>query len=199
MLYILLKYLIGPFILLFWRPLVYGKENLLIQGKAIIVANHRSMADPVLLSMICPRVIHYMAKKEIFKSKAGSLFFRMLFAFPVDRKKADLQSLKSALQVLNEGKVFGIFPEGKRAVTYELDSLERGAAFLAVRSGAPLIPVYIHPDSYRRCHPIVMVGKPLNVSNIVANAKKSELIEVVTDEIADAISALRAELDEILC
>ncbi len=199
MLYILLKYLIGPLFLLFWRPVVYGRDNLNIRGKAIVVANHRSMLDPVLLVLLCPRVIHFMAKKEIFKSKIGALFFRMLFAFPVDRKKADILSLKSALQVLNQGKVFGIFPEGKRAVTHELDALERGAAFLAIRAGAPIIPIYIHPDSYKRCRPVLMVGKALDVNCIVANAKKSELVDVITNEIADAICVLREELDDLLC
>ena len=199
MLYIIIKYLIGPFFLLFWRRLVYGRERLNIKGKAIFVANHRSMADPMLLAFVSPRVIHFMAKKEIFKTKLGSIFFRSLFAFPVDRKKADILSLKSALQVLNQGKVFGIFPEGKRAVTYELDALERGAAFLAIRSGARIIPIYIHPDSYKRCHPFLMVGKALDVNQIVASTKKSELVEVVTDEIADAICALREELDGLLC
>ncbi len=199
MLYIIIKYLIGPFMLLFWRPLVYGRENLRIKGKAIIVANHWSMADPLLLALVSPRAIHFMAKKELFKTKIGDIFFRMLFAFPVDRKKADLLSLKSALKVLNEGKVFGIFPEGKRAVTHELDALERGAAFLSIRSGAPIVPIYIHPNSYKSCRPILMVGKSLDVNQIVANAKKSELVEVVTDEIADSICALRAELDELLC
>ncbi len=199
MLYFLLKYLIGPFILLFWRPIVYGRENLSIKGKAIIVSNHRSMADPLLLALISPRVVHFMAKKEIFKNKISAAFFHMLYVFPVDRKKADLLSLKNALQVLNQGKVFGIFPEGKRAVTHELDALERGAAFLAIRSGAPIIPIYIHPDSYKRCQPILIVGKAMDINGIVANTKKSELVEVVTDEIADAICALKEELDELLC
>ncbi len=199
MLYIIIRYLLGPIILLFWQPVVFGRENLRIKDKGIIVSNHRSMADPVLLAFLTPRVVHFMAKQEIFKSPFGRVFFKMLYAFPVNRKQADLQSLKNALEVLNQGKVFGIFPEGKRAVTHELDALERGTAFLAIRSGAPIVPVYIHPDSYRRWRPIVIVGKPLDVNQIVASAKKSEMVEVVTDKIADAICALREELDEMLC
>lgn len=199
MIYLLLKYLFGPFILLFWRPVVYGRENLAVKGGAIIVANHRSMADPLLIALISPRIVHFMAKQELFKTGIGRLFFRALFAFPVNRKHADMQSLKSALQVLGKGKVFGIFPEGKRAVTHDLDAMEHGAAFLAIRSGKPIIPLYIHPDSYKKCHPIVMVGKPMDFTRTIANAQKSQLIEVVTDEIADAIYALREEIEEILC
>ena len=199
MLYILFKYFIGPFILLFLRPIVYGKQNLRIKGKAIIICNHRSMMDPIVLALVTPRVIHFMAKKEIFKSKVGNLFFRMLCAFPVNRKSADLQSLKNALSVLDKGKVFGIFPEGKREVSDSLDEFERGTAFFAIRSGAPVIPVYMHPDASRRSRPVLIVGKPIDISSIVANANKSSMIEVVTDELADSIDALRLELEEIYC
>lgn len=199
MLYVLLKYLIGPFILLFLRPIVYGKQNLRIKGKAIIICNHRSMMDPIVLGLVTPRVIHFMAKKEIFKSKISDLFFRMLCAFPVNRKTTDLQSLKSALSVLDKGKVFGIFPEGKREVSDSLDEFERGTAFFAIRSGAPVIPVYMHPDATRRSRPVLIVGKPIDISSIVANANKSSMIEVVTDELADSIDALRLELEEIYC
>ncbi|HWQ58940.1 MAG TPA: lysophospholipid acyltransferase family protein [Clostridia bacterium] len=199
MIYILLKYLVGPFLALFLRPIVYGKQNLRVRGKAIIICNHRSMMDPIILALVTPRIIHFMAKKEIFKSKIGNLFFRALGAFPVNRKNTDLQSIKSALTVLDRGKLFGIFPEGKREVSDSLDEFERGTAFFAIRSGAPVIPVYIHPDAARRNRPVLIVGKPIDITSIVANANKSSMIEVVTDELADSIDALRLELEEIYC
>lgn len=199
MLYLLIKWLIGPIILLVTRPIVYGKQNLRVKGKAIFIANHRSMWDPLILALVSPRNIHFMAKKELFESKLGNFFFRSLYAFPVNRRNVDLQSLKNALKVLDKGDVFGIFPEGKRAVTDSLDEFEKGAAFLAIRSGAPVIPIYIHPDTSRQVRPVMLVGKPIDVSSIVATANKSSLIEVVTDELADSIDALRIELEELYC
>jgi 1-acyl-sn-glycerol-3-phosphate acyltransferase len=199
MLYVLLKYLIGPFVALFLRPIVYGQQNLRIKGKAIIICNHRSMMDPIILALVTPRIIHFMAKKEIFRTKVGALFFRLVHVFPVNRKNTDLVSLKSALTVLDKGKVFGIFPEGKREVSDSLDEFERGTAFFAIRSGAPVIPVYIHPDAARRFRPVLIVGKPIDISSIVANANRSSRIDVVTDELADSIDALRLELEEIYC
>ena len=195
MMYVFFKFILGPLILLFLRPVVYGRENLRVQGKAIFVSNHISMADPMLLALISPRIIHFMAKKEIFKSRLGNLFFRAMLAFPVNRRNADLQSLRIALKVLDKGKVFGIFPEGKRAITEELDEFEKGAAFLAVRSGAPLVPMYIHPGSYRSLHPRVIVGSPIQINSLSAGANKSSLIDVVTDEIADAVSALKEDME----
>ena len=142
MLYLLIKWTIGQLILLVTRPIVYGRQNLRVKGKAIFIANHRSMWDPLILALVSPRNIHFMAKKELFESKVGNFFFRSLYAFPVNRRNVDLQSLKNALKVLDKGEVFGIFPEGKRAVTDSLDEFEKGAAFLAIRSGAPVIPIY---------------------------------------------------------
>ena len=199
MLYLLIKWTIGQLILLVTRPIVYGRQNLRVKGKAIFIANHRSMWDPLILALVSPRNIHFMAKKELFESKVGNFFFRSLFAFPVNRRNVDLQSLKNALKVLDKGEVFGIFPEGKRAVTDSLDEFEKGAAFLAIRSGAPVIPIYIHPDTSRQIRPVMLVGKPIDVSSIVATANKSSLIDVVTDELSDAIDALRSELEELYC
>ncbi|MGN0799416.1 MAG: lysophospholipid acyltransferase family protein [Christensenellales bacterium] len=199
MLYLLIKWTIGQLILLVTRPIVYGRQNLRVKGKAIFIANHRSMWDPLILALVSPRNIHFMAKKELFESKVGNFFFRSLYAFPVNRHNVDLQSLKNALKVLDKGEVFGIFPEGKRAVTDSLDEFEKGAAFLAIRSGAPVIPIYIHPDTSRQIRPVMLVGKPIDVSSIVATANKSSLIDVVTDELSDSIDALRSELEELYC
>ena len=198
MLYMLLKILLGPLLLLILRPIVYGK-NLRVKGKAIFICNHLSMWDPVIIAICTPRMVHFMAKKEIFESKIGNIFFRSLGAFPVNRKNVDLMSLKNALKVLNDGKIFGLFPEGKREVSDSLDEFEKGTAFFAIRSGAPVIPIYIHPDSQRRLRPVIMVGKAIDVSEIAANAQKSTLIDVVTDELADAVAALGIELEEIYC
>lgn len=199
MIYILIKYLIGPIVLLLLWPKIYGLQNLNIRGKGILVCNHISMWDPVILAFISPRVIHFMAKSEIFKSTLGNLFFRAVFVLPVERKSADLQSIKSALKLLEKGKVFGIFPEGKRAVTDSLDEIEKGAALLAVKSEAPVIPIYIHPDSYRKFRPRISIGKPIDIQYIVANSQKSMLIDIVSDEIVDSINFLQAEMEERLC
>ena len=128
MLYLLIKWTIGQLILLVTRPIVYGRQNLRVKGKAIFIANHRSMWDPLILALVSPRNIHFMAKKELFESKVGNFFFRSLFAFPVNRRNVDLQSLKNALKVLDKGEVFGIFPEGKRAVTDSLDAAVKPTA-----------------------------------------------------------------------
>lgn len=199
MLYYLLKYVFSPLILLALRPVVYGKQNLRIKGKAIFVCNHIHLLDPVLIALISPRIIHFMAKSELFQKKSTAWLMRALLAFPVNRKSADLTSLKTAIKVLNDDKVFGIFPEGKRSVTDEMDELEKGVAFLAIRTGSPIVPIYLHPNSWRTVHPKLIVGKPINVSAIVAEADRNSLIDVVTDAVSDSLYALKDELEAIYC
>lgn len=195
MLYVILKYLLMPLVWLLFRPMVLGRENLRVKGKAIFVCNHISMLDAVILMMVSPRNVHFMAKRELFKSRIGSIFFRALLAFPVDRRQIDMASMKKAMRVLNDGKVFGIFPEGKRTLTGELDELEKGAAFLASRSSAPIVPMYIRSDSYRRLRVVMAVGKPILVGDIVATTPKSRIVDVLTDEISDSLRALQAVVE----
>lgn len=195
MFYVFLKYFLTPFIYLFFRPVIVGRQHLLPKGKAIFVCNHISMWDPVFLAVLCPRYIHFMAKSELFKHWYGKLFFKALLAFPVNRNQADMQSMKNAMKVLNAGKAFGIFPEGKRTITNDLDDLEKGAAFLAMRSGAPIIPLYIKRDSYQQHHFKLAVGRPILVGDLIASTPKSQLIDVVTNEISDAIRALQSILE----
>lgn len=199
MLYYLLRTILWPVLMLIFRPVVYGKENMRIKGKAIFVSNHRSLLDPIMIALVSPRIVHFMAKMELFKHPITNLILRAFFAFPVNRKTADRASLKNAMKVLEEGKVFGIFAEGKRSVTEDLDEFEKGAAFLAIRAGAPVVPIYISAEGYRKFQPKLMVGKPINVTDIVASTSKSALVDVVTDEIADSINALKTEMEAIHC
>lgn len=198
MLYIILRILLTLPILLLLRPVVYGKQNLRAKGKAIFVCNHIHLMDPVLLALISPRIIRFMAKAELFETPFKHLLMKGLLAFPVNRKSADLGSLRTAIKVLNEDKVFGIFPEGKRAVTDDLDEFEKGAAFLAARTGSPVVPIYLHPNSWRTLHPKIIVGKPVNVSAIAAEAEQKSLLDVVTDAIANAMVTIKEELENIV-
>lgn len=198
MLYIFVKYIIGPFVLLFWRPRVINRKGLDIKGPAIFVINHLSMVDPVLVAFLSLRNIHFMAKQELFNSVLSRWFFKALFAFPINRKTADLVSLRNALQVLKNGKVFGIFPEGKRSVTYELDEFESGASFLALRSGAPMVPVYIHPSSYRTQRPKLIVGDPVYAEDTVGSLPRAEQLTALTSALESRFWELKSSLEAAL-
>ena len=195
MLYLLAKVLLSPFFLLLMRPRVRGLRHLWRRGGAIVVSNHWARSDPILIALISPRVVHFMAKQELFQNPAARfVLMRGLYAFPVNRKHADMASLKQAMAVLQKGKVFGIFPEGRRSVTGELDELERGAAFLALRCNVPILPVYSDPRTYRKLRVNMIVGEPMDAAAIAA-AHKGRSVDVVTQAIADKLQQLRLQLE----
>lgn len=196
MLYILIKFLLGWAIMLLFRARVYNRAGLRVSGKAIVVSNHIALFDPVMLAIANPRLMHFMAKKELFESWIGRLFFKSLLAFPVNRHTADLRSLKQAMSVLEKGRVFGIFPEGSRSRTGELGQLEKGAAFLALRSGAPVIPAYIAPDSYKRMRFRAIIGEEISREGL--SSGRSEAIDEFTQRIAASFESLKSELEDIM-
>ena len=125
------------------RLRIEGLEHVPKTGPVLVVANHLHNTDPVLVSVAFPRPLHYMAKQELFRIPVISAIIRRVGAFPVDRQKADRAAIRRAEATLRHGIAVGMFPEGTRSVTRALKRALPGAAMLALRSGAPVVPVAI--------------------------------------------------------
>ena len=194
MFYVLLKIIISPFFWLFYRPKIKNFGRLFFSGRGIFISNHFSLGDPIRLAFVAPRPIHFMAKQELFDSKIKRFFLKQLLAFPVYRKQADMLSLKQAMAVLEKNHIFGIFPEGRRSLTGELDSFEKGAAFLAIRCNAPIIPIYADPNWKKRGQVRMIVGETI-LPNEVAKTYAGRSVDSVTDAIRDALQKLKNELE----
>lgn len=196
MLYILLVIFVKLPLCLIMMPRLYGRrENLRIKGGVIFVCNHLSQMDPVALCLISPRIIHFMAKKELFETKIGRLFFKSLFVFPVSRKSADVKSIKNAISMLSRGKAFGIFPEGKRSVTGSLDEIEKGPAFIAVKSGAPVVPIYLSPNEHGGAIGFrAMVGDVIRVGDAAERRPDMKPVDAVTAEIQASLEELQLRM-----
>lgn len=179
------------------RPKVYGRHNLKIKGKAIFIANHLSMWDPVLIALISPRIVHFMAKAELFNSGLKKVLFNAMFAFPVNRKQVDLVSIRKAMELLEQGKVFGIFPEGKRSITGELDKFEKGTAFLMLRSQAPIVPMYVRAYHKKRFRPCILIGEPVYIENLLKDARKTDKVTVLTQRMAELVKQLKVRMEEM--
>ncbi|NLV88584.1 MAG: 1-acyl-sn-glycerol-3-phosphate acyltransferase [Tissierellia bacterium] len=126
-----------------YRINVYGKGNIPKQGNLIICSNHIHNFDPIIIALVYPRQISWMAKKQLFKYKIPAFFLSKLGAFPVDRDEADLSTFKKSLNVLKNHGVLGIFPEGTRVKTIDLENAKPGVGLIALRSKANVLPVFI--------------------------------------------------------
>jgi 1-acyl-sn-glycerol-3-phosphate acyltransferase len=120
----------------------YQTRHIPRQGGFILASNHISNLDPVLLGICSVRRINFMAKIELFKGALGYILTR-LGSFPVKRGEADLGAMKEALKRLKAGRVILIFVEGSRRIGNATSKAQAGAGFLAIKSGVPIVPVYL--------------------------------------------------------
>ena len=118
---------------------VHGAEHVPATGPVIFVSNHVGVVDGPLLAIFAPRPVHALTKQEMFAGPLGG-FLRATGQIRLDRFHTDPAAVKACLRVLRDGNAVGIFPEGRRG-SGELDRFHRGAAYFALASGAPVVPV----------------------------------------------------------
>ena len=177
---------------LIYRLKVIGSENEPREGALLVCSNHISAADPVLISAATKNQICYMAKKELFKIPIFSTFLRNLGVFPVDRGGKDVSAVKKAIKLLEDGSRVGIFPQGTRrpGKNPRNTELKNGAAMIAVRANADVLPVYIHrkdntPKLFRKT--TVIIGKPIKFADLGYDPDKTgeynRIVNVIFDEV----------------
>jgi 1-acyl-sn-glycerol-3-phosphate acyltransferase len=142
---------------------VHGAEHVPATGPVIFAANHVGVMDGPLLAIFAPRPVHVLTKVEMFKGWLGRLL-RGAGQIPLDRFRSDPAAVKTCLRVLRDGRAVGIFPEGRRGGG-DLTRIHRGAAYLALVSGAPIVPVVFlgtrQPGGHNNSLP--PRGKPVDV------------------------------------
>ena len=173
---------------------VHGTQRVPEKGSLIVAANHHRFFDPVFVSMAVPRRVRWMAKKELFTFPFGRLFY-FLGTFPVDRQGGGRAALRTALGLLAEGRTLGIFPEGTRRKAGVSLEAKSGAALLAARSGAPVLPVFADkipsPAARLRGEKFhVYIGDLMTIDN---TTKGGRGYRWAADEILRAIYALPDE------
>ena len=174
-----------------WRMHVHGAEKVPLDGPLIVACNHVSYFDPPALGCALPRRVYYMAKSELFAIPVLGPVITRLGAYPVDRSRGDLAAVKRSVEVLREGKAIGIFPEGTRNKSGEVQP-QMGVALLASLSGAPVLPAYVSgTGSVHRLSRIdVAFGEPLAFER---KASREDLAKW-TGQIMERIYALREQL-----
>ena len=165
-------------------------------GPLIVVSNHLSRADPPIISAGIPRRIVFMAKEELFRSPLMALLVKGFGAFPVRKREADRDALRRAHEVLEKGLALGVFPEGTRSKTAVLQPGMLGAAFIALRTGAPVLPVGICGTEGLRGagflrHPAITIniGEPFTVAPAQGRVTRQALQDL-TAHIMERIAQL---------
>lgn len=143
MVYRILRLLAWCLLKLWNRLEINGLEHVPSQGKLIIVANHVSVLDPIVLGASVPRQIYFMAKEELFRIPILNGLITYLGAFPVNRSKTDFQAVKNSLKVLNNQEALGIFPQGGTRKEATRIEFRPGTAAIALKSKSPVLPVAI--------------------------------------------------------
>lgn len=156
---------LAKFILFFfYRIKLYGYENIPLEGRLIICSNHSSNWDPILISIIFPRQISWMGKKELFENKFLASFLGKLRVFPVDRDGSDIRAIKNALKVLKSEETLGLFPEGTRVKALDLNNTKSGVALLGIKSKSPILPIYID-SNYKIFNRVnIYIGETIDLS-----------------------------------
>jgi 1-acyl-sn-glycerol-3-phosphate acyltransferase len=132
-----------------------------------------------------------MGKIELFKNVFARLFFHMVKAFPVRRGEGDLPAIRHAFKLLRDGKLFGIFPEGKRVRTGEMIRFEPGTAMIALKNDAPIVPVYIKGKYklFRRMK--LIIGQPIRLADYVGSKTDPATVDAASRFLENKLNDLR--------
>ena len=197
MFYKALKVVVRAVFFSLFRVKIIGRENLKIDGKAIVYANHVAAIDPIFIHCMLDRMPRFMAKQEAFKNPIERWIITKLGAFPVDRDHTDLTAVKTAFRVLSDGGILGIFPEGRRTTDGKMGPFMPGAAMIAVRTNAPMVPIYISRRMKPFCRTYFVVGKPYNIREKLAEVSDAQPDTVIaaTEIAKNEIIKLKEQLE----
>jgi 1-acyl-sn-glycerol-3-phosphate acyltransferase len=203
-LYTVGKATLAPALRMVWRPKVRGLDNIPREGGVILAANHLSVVDSIVVPVVCPRPVYYLAKAEYFQHRLLGPLLTGLNNIPVNRSggREALLAIDAAVPVLKAGKVLGIHPEGTRSPDGRLYRGRPGTVKLALDTGATIVPVgligtdKIQPIGARlpkphRCE--VVFGEPIDLSAYETEPANAKLLREVTLKMMREIAKLTGQ------
>jgi 1-acyl-sn-glycerol-3-phosphate acyltransferase len=211
--YRLMKLIVTPMLKIFFRPWVEGMENIPEEGPAILASNHLSFSDSFFLPALIPRRrVTFIAKSEYFtgtgiKGKLTAAFFKGVGQLPVDRsgaRGAGEAAIRSGIEVIKRGELFGVYPEGTRSPDGRLyRGKVGGVARIALATGAPVIPVAMIDTEKLQppgqvlpklgVRPGIRIGRPMDFSRYHGMENDRFILRSVTDEVMYEIMRLSGQ------
>ena len=210
MFYVLARFVLRPLMFLLFRPHITGRENVPLDGPVVLASNHLSFIDSIVIPLAVPsRRVTFLAKSEYFTGTGLSrgvqrVVFTALGAVPVPRDESmeARAALQTALEVLDRGWACGIYPEGTRSRDGRLYRGRTGIAWLALTSGAPVLPVglvgtdRVQPvgsRSLRVARVAVRFGPPVRPEDYSGQGAAAAQRRRLTDDVMDRIAALSGQ------
>ena len=197
--YKVIRFIAKCFFKLFFRLKVYGVENI-PKRSCIIASNHASFFDPPLIAVSCPYEIHFLARSSIFKNRMFSWLIKKLNAHPIGMKANDRKTFKVIFSILRKNQKLLIFPEGARSKKGELTPIKSGIGFIALKSGASIVPTYVDgtyeawprnkkfPSFFQKVS--CMFGAPISMEDY-KHLEKEEAIQAVVEKTEKSIKELQ--------
>jgi 1-acyl-sn-glycerol-3-phosphate acyltransferase len=174
-----------------YRIKIIGKENVPKEGALLFCGNHRTYLDPPLITVTAGRKMSFMAKEELKKSPLMRFLCYAFDGIWVKRDSKDISSLKTAMKVLKNGGCIGIFPEGTRNGMEKNDGkLKNGAAYMALKTGAQIVPIGIKGPAKPFSKNTIIYGEPLDFSQYDSKKIDKEVEEKVSETLKEKIIEL---------
>ncbi len=167
-----------------FRLKIEGKENIPDESERFIIcANHKGYFDPPLVGLAMPFQIGFMAKEELFRNKLFGAFIRKLGAFPIRRGKSDFGALRSAIKMAESSRHIVIFPEGGRSHTNRLRKGKMGAAMVAIKAGADILPVGLEGTYKPFTRITIHIGEPIKLNDYFGRKVSSSEMQELTENV----------------
>jgi 1-acyl-sn-glycerol-3-phosphate acyltransferase len=176
---------------------VYGQENLIEEGPAILASNHQSYFDPPCIGMACRKEVYYLARRTLLERPVVGPILKRLNTVPVDRDRGDVSSIKTIIRLLRSGRRVIIFPEGTRSSDGKLQPARAGLGMIIAKTLAPVVPIRVFGTFEAlprtggiKAYPIsIVVGDPIKFTE--ENSKGGHAAyQALSNRVMERIAAL---------
>ena len=174
----------------------HHRERLMQDPPFVLIANHRHALDPVAMAMGIPKKqIVFLAKKELAKSKPVQHILTRLHCILVDRHNTDMEAMRACMKAVKMNKILLIFPEGTRHHEGQMEQIETGTALIAMRSKAPVIPIYIDRKMGFFKVTNLYVGEPIPYDDLLAEGINTETCEQMNERMRETFRRMIRETE----
>lgn len=192
--YLFLWIITWIFIRILYPTKVVGRNNI-VKGGAILICNHLSNVDPILIISYNKRKISFLGKKELFNTKLKAWFFRSVGVISVDRGKPDITAIKTCLKVLNNGGLLSLFPEGTRnKLNEDLQEIKNGCCLLAIKAKVPIIPINIQKKARIFKRNKIVIGKPFELEEFYGQKLSNQVLDEAGKVVQEKLKELYSDI-----